>query len=65
MDRPKNQNLNRISNGGRPKIGLIEVNGDKNTLKQWSKVTGICYSTLLQRYQKGRRDIDLISPLYK
>lgn len=34
---------------------LIEHNGEAHTLKEWSKIVGISYCTLCERYKKGYR----------
>lgn len=42
----------------RPKSATI--NGQTKTLKQWSRITGVSYSTLLHRYNAGKRESALL-----
>lgn len=41
---------------------VVEHNGEPMSLRELSKVTGIAYSTLQNRYRAGDRDADLVRP---
>lgn len=44
----------------RAKLSL-EVDGEKRTIKEWSEITGISYSTLYGRYKLGWSAKDIIT----
>lgn len=42
----------------------VTIGKKTRTVKEWSKITGIGYSTLLARLKAGRTGRDLIAPLH-
>ena len=44
---------------------MVEIEGVTKSLSEWSKETGIRLTTLLQRYNKGKRGKDLIAQTKK
>lgn len=45
---------------------MLTLNGQRHTISQWSKITGICYSTLLKRLHSGWTvNSTLCSPIQK
>lgn len=39
---------------------LVEINGESKTIGEWSRITGVGYSTICQRYRRGDRGEALI-----
>jgi hypothetical protein len=50
----------QLSNTRRSK--LVTVNGVTRNVLEWSRVTGIVWSTLYKRYRKGVRGVEFIAP---
>lgn len=44
---------------------IVEIDGVKRTVKDWSTITGIIFSTLYKRYDRGVRGVDFIAPPLK
>lgn len=38
----------------------VEINGESKTIGEWSRITGVGYSTIRQRYLRGDRGVSLI-----
>lgn len=53
---PKQQGGNKSDNK------LVEIDGVTRTVKDWSDVTGIWFTTLYKRYKRGIRGRDFIAP---
>ncbi len=34
----------------------IEINGTKNTVRMWLRISGLKYDTVRERYKKGKRE---------
>lgn len=41
---------------------ILEINGESHTIAEWSRITGLPYSTILNRVHRGISGEDLIKP---
>lgn len=41
----------------------VEMNGTKNTIRMWLRITGLKYNTVRKRYKKGKKGADLFAPI--
>ena len=39
----------------------IEINGTKNTVRMWLRISGLKYDTVRERYKKGKTGADLFA----
>ena len=39
---------------------FVEINGERKTVGEWARITGIGYSTIIRRYRQGDRGENLI-----
>ena len=61
----KKDNLrNRRSYAKSNRRGIININGESKTMKEWANISGISFGTLRHRYyRQGLRGADLIKPI--
>lgn len=41
---------------------MVEKDGEKHTLEEWSKITGISLPVLIRRWNRGWSDAEILEP---